>query len=98
MNLESTLRSEIQKAISSLFQHDADQLQIQPTNKEFQGSHTLVCFPLTKMSRKKPEETGQAIGDFLVQHTSIVKEFNVVKGFLNLTLHDAVWVEALSGM
>lgn len=93
MNLNSTLRSEIQKAVSALFGRQTDQLQIQPTNKEFGGSHTLVCFPLTKLTRKKPEETAAAIGEYLVSHTSLVKEFNVVKGFLNLTLGDQVWVE-----
>jgi arginyl-tRNA synthetase len=84
------------KAISSLFDLQVDQLQIQPTNKEFAGSHTLVCFPLTKATRKKPEDIGKAIGDFLVQESSLVKEYNVVKGFLNLTLHDSVWVKTLA--
>src|SRR5690606_13606119 len=95
MTLESTLRLEIQKAVSVLFNHQADQVQLQPTNPEFAGSHTLVCFPLTKVTRKKPEETATTIGEYLVAHTSIVKEFNVVKGFLNITLHDRVWVDTL---
>jgi arginyl-tRNA synthetase len=55
MNLESTLRSEIQKAVSTLFDQAVDQLQLQPTNQEFEGSHTLVCFPLTKISKMNPE-------------------------------------------
>lgn len=95
MTLESTLRSEIQKAIAALFGAQTDQLQLQPTNREFEGSHTLVCFPLARISRKKPEETGHAIGEYLLAHTQLVKAFNVVKGFLNLTLHDTVWVHAL---
>lgn len=95
MSLETTLRSEIQNAISDLFGHQADRLQLQPTNKEFPGSHTLVCFPLTKVSKKKPEETAAAIGEYLVARSAQVKEFNVVKGFLNLTLHDSVWVQTL---
>jgi Arginyl-tRNA synthetase len=96
MTIESKLRSEIQNAISALFGLQAEQLQIQPTNREFEGSHTLVCFPLTKTVRKKPEEIGNAIGEHLVAHSGIVKAFNVVKGFLNLTLHDNVWVKALT--
>lgn len=95
MSIEKTLRSELQKAISSLFDLQTDHLQIQPTNKEFAGSHTLVCFPLTKATRKKPEDIGKAIGDYLVANSSLVKEFNVVKGFLNLTLHDSLWVQTL---
>ena len=95
MSIESTLASEIQKAISALFGQQTDQLQLQPTNREFEGSHTLVCFPLAKISKKKPEDTARAIGEYLVGHTAIVKAFNVVKGFLNLTLRDPVWVRAL---
>lgn len=95
MNLDSTLRSEIQKAVSALFDQQTDNLQLQPTNKEFAGSHTLVCFSLTKITRKKPEETATAIGEYLVSNSAVVKEFNVVKGFLNLTLSDKVWVETL---
>lgn len=94
MTLDSTLRTEIQKAVSALFDQQPD-LQLQPTNKEFAGSHTLVCFPLTRITRKKPEETATAIGEYLVSNSSIVKEFNVVKGFLNLTLSDKIWVETL---
>ena len=95
MNTEKELRAEIQKAISSLFDLQTDQLQIQPTNKEFAGSHTLVCFPLTKATRKKPEDIAKAIGDYLVENSTMVKDFNVVKGFLNITLHDKLWVQTL---
>lgn len=95
MTIDSTLRSEIQKAVTLLSGQETDQLQIQPTNTEFAGSHTLVCFPLTKVTRKKPEDTATAIGEYLLAHSGIVKEFNVVKGFLNITLKDTVWVEAL---
>lgn len=96
MHIENALRTEIQNAIQSLYNLQVDQLQLQPTNKEFGGSHTLVCFPLTKVARKKPEEIGMAIGDFLVTHSKLVKEFNVVKGFLNMSLHDRVWVGTLT--
>lgn len=95
MNLESTLRSEIQGAIKTVFDLSTHNVLIQPTNKEFAGSHTLVCFPFTKIIRKKPEDIGRAIGEYLVTHSSLIKEFNVVKGFLNLTLHDRVWVQTL---
>lgn len=95
MSTDNNLRSELQKAISALFDLQADQLQLQPTNKEFAGSHTLVCFPLTKATRKKPEDIGRAIGGYLVQNSQMVKEFNVVKGFLNLSLYDSIWVRTL---
>ena len=93
MSLDHTLRSEIQKAVSSLFNQSVDNFQIQPTNQEFEGSHTLVCFPLTKISKKGPEETARMVGEHLVQHTDIVERYNVVKGFLNLVLNDNVWLD-----
>jgi len=93
MNLDFTLRTELQKAVSALFGQSIDQLQIQPTNVEFEGSHTLVCFPLTKISKKKPEETAQVVGEYLQMHSGLVSKFNVVKGFLNLSISDAVWVK-----
>ncbi|MBX2945798.1 MAG: arginine--tRNA ligase [Cyclobacteriaceae bacterium] len=92
MNLDITLRSEIQKAVLQLFNNTADQFQLQPTNAEFEGSHTLVCFPLTKVSKKNPEETAKAIGEYLVANTTIVTRYNVVKGFLNLVIADAAWI------
>ena len=91
MNLDATLRSEIQKAITGLFNQPANPIQLQPTNQEFEGSHTLVCFPLAKISRKGPEETARMIGDYLVAHSGIVSRYNVVKGFLNLVISDAAW-------
>lgn len=98
MNLEHSLRSEIQKAITALFNIAIDQLLLQPTNQEFEGSHTLVCFPLTKVSKLKPEETAKAIGDYLVQHSDIVARYNVVKGFLNLVVADKTWTETFASI
>src|SRR5688572_1055283 len=96
MNLESTLRSEIQKALAALFSQSVDQLQLQPTNQEFEGSHTLVCFPLTKISKKNPEETAKAVGEYLVQNAGVVSRYNVVKGFLNLVINDKTWAEVFA--
>lgn len=98
MNLQATLTSEIKKALTALYNQSAEQLQLQPTNQEFEGSHTLVCFPLTKISKKKPEETAQAVGEYLVQHSGIVTRFNVVKGFLNLVVSDKTWAEVFAGI
>lgn len=95
MNIDQLLRAEIQKATAALFEQTPGNLQLQPTNQEFEGSHTLVCFPLTKVSRKGPEETARMVGDYLVQHSGLVNRYNVVKGFLNLVLNDAVWAAAL---
>lgn len=98
INPEGILRAEIQKAIKTVFNVEMETFQLQPTNQEFEGSHTLVCFPLTKVSRKGPEETAKLVGDHLVANSHIVTRYNVVKGFLNLVLHDSVWVQALSSI
>jgi arginyl-tRNA synthetase len=98
MNLDSTLYSEIQKAISDLFNDSVDRFQLQPTNPEFEGSHTLVCFPLTRLSKKSPEETAKLIGEYLVNHGDLVVRYNAVKGFLNLELHDSAWVETFQSV
>ncbi|HRJ31821.1 MAG TPA: arginine--tRNA ligase [Cyclobacteriaceae bacterium] len=93
MNLDLLLRAEIQKAVQQLFNSTVEQLQLQPTNAEFEGSHTLVCFPLTKISKKNPEETAKAIGDYLVSNAPVVSRYNVVKGFLNLVIADEAWIK-----
>jgi arginyl-tRNA synthetase len=96
MNLDQLLRSEISKALKTLFNQTFDDLQLQPTNAEFEGSHTLVCFPLTKVSKKNPEETARVVGEQLLRQSAFVIRFNVVKGFLNLVLSDQLWVTLLS--
>jgi arginyl-tRNA synthetase len=95
MNLDQLLRSEISRAIQTLFNQSVDNLQIQPTNQEFEGSHTLVCFPLTKITRKGPEETARMVGEQLLKDSGLVVRYNVVKGFLNLVMSDRLWVELL---
>lgn len=98
MNLDLTLRTEIQRAVSALFNQHVEQVQLQPTNKEFEGSHTVVCFPLTKVSKKGPEETAKLMGEYLVVNSGIVTRFNVVKGFLNLVISDATWVKVFESI
>lgn len=98
MNLDHILRSELQKAVSDLFSQAITSFQLQPTNQEFEGSHTVVCFPLTKVSRKGPEETATLLGEYLVQHTGIISRFNVVKGFLNLVVADGAWMQVFQSI
>ena len=72
------------------------QLQLQKTKKEFKGHLTLVVFPFLRASKKSPEATAQEIGEYLQKNEPIVESFNVIKGFLNLTIASARWVELLS--
>ena len=95
MNLNKALQEAISVAFKSLFDHDLkpEEVALQATRKEFDGSHTFVCFPYARMSRKSPEETGKLIGEYLTENSAIVAGFNVVKGFLNVVLADQTWLE-----
>lgn len=97
MKIEQSLKQHISQAFQSLFDNvlGAEKISLQPTRKEFAGAYTLVCFPYGKISKKSPEETAKAIGEFLIQNTTEVVGYNVVKGFLNLEIADNVWVEIL---
>jgi arginyl-tRNA synthetase len=72
MNLDTLLRGEIEQAFVALFSKSPESIQLQPTNPEFEGSHTLVCFPLSRISGKNPAETAKSIGDYLVAHSRVV--------------------------
>jgi arginyl-tRNA synthetase len=94
MNIESALKGSLSEAFKFLFDHVvvAEEIKLQPTNKEFKGTHTFIIFPYLKVSRKKPEETGELIGSYLKKNAGIIKDFNVVKGFLNLEISDKNWL------
>ena len=100
MNIEVELLGSVQKAIKELFNADVAeaQLQLQKTKKEFEGSITLVVFPLLRITGKGPEQSGEAIGEWLVANDQTVQSFNVVKGFLNLVLNDAVWIKSFNSI
>ena len=98
MNLELEIRVAVRKAVESLFQQVVETEQVQPTNAEFEGSHTLVCFPITKISKKSPEETAKMIGEYLQTNSGLVSKYNVVKGFLNLSISDAVWAQVFESI
>ncbi len=96
MNIEQQLTLEIHKAVQQLFGASPTDIQLQPTRPEFEGSHTLVCFPLTRLSRKSPNETAQALGEYLMANVPWISAFQVVKGFLNITLSDNAWIKLLA--
>ncbi len=97
MNLELTIQNEVAKAIKELFGTEVElkSIQIQKTKKEFEGDVTVVTFPFTKVSRKSPEQTGEAIGTFLISQNPIITKFNVIKGFLNLSISAEYWTKLL---
>jgi len=85
------------KAVKDLYQTDiaAKDVNLQDTRKEFEGQVTLVTFPFTKVSRKGPEQTGTDIGEYLQKTLTQIAAFNVVKGFLNISLADSYWLDKL---
>lgn len=98
MKIEKLLCNDIQKAIKTLYGQEAtgEQVQLLKTKRDVEGHLTLVVFPLLKISRKKPEDTADEIGRYLVENTESVSAYNVVKGFLNLTIAPKAWIELLS--
>ena len=91
--IEQILHTEIEKCLFKLYSTQNQNIQIQKTRKEFDGDITLVVFPLLRASKKGPEQTCQEIGDFLKNNVKEVNNFNVVKGFLNLSISSEFWID-----
>ncbi len=98
MNIEKLLTAAVVKAIKALYDTDvtADQVQVQKTRPDFEGHLTVVTFPFLRISKKKPEETGEDIAQWLIANTDLVSSFNTVKGFLNLVIAPAQWLQLLA--
>ena len=100
MNIEQKLVASVMSGLKALYSQDvpAAQIQLQKTKKEFEGHLTLVVFPFLRMSKKGPEQTAQEIGEYLQANEPSVSAFNVIKGFLNLTIASSAWIELLNGI
>ena len=98
MKIEDKLVASVINGLKALYGQEVPEkmVQLQKTKKEFEGHLTLVVFPFLKMSRKGPEQTAQEIGEYLKANESAVAAFNVIKGFLNLTIASATWIELLN--
>ncbi len=86
------------QAVKQLYNADIseNQIALQETRKEFEGQITIVTFPVTRFSKKSPEQTGTEIGEYLKTHISAITDFNVIKGFLNICLSDEYWISLLN--
>ena len=100
MNIESGISLAVMTAIQALYGQEvpAKMVQLQKTRSEFEGHLTLVVFPFLKISRKKPEDTATDIGQWLQEHEASVAGYNVVKGFLNLTIAPSAWIGLLGAI
>ncbi len=95
MSIENLLINSVKKAIHSLYNEEItnDQIQIQETRKEYSGDLTLVTFPFLKFSKKSPELTGQEIGEFIKSELSVIEQFSVIKGFINIVISNIYWIK-----
>ena len=100
MNIETLISNAAHDAVKALYGMDATEkmVQLQKTRSEFEGNLTLVVFPFTKVARKSPEQTAEEIGQYLVEHCSAVDKYNVVKGFLNLSVGQGAWLQLLQAI
>lgn len=98
MNIENEIVKATLKVVKELYGQDVDRtaVQLQKTRADFEGNLTLVVFPFLKISKKKPEDTAQEIGERLIKETAVVASFNVVKGFLNLVMSQSAWISLLN--
>lgn len=99
MSIEEKIIAAVQEGMKALYGADvpADQVQLQKTKKEFEGHLTVVVFPFLKISRKKPEQTAQEIGEYLKANVpDVVADFNVIKGFLNIVVSPSSWIGLLN--
>ena len=97
MKIEQQIMTAAQTAVKALYGQDVPEkmVQLQKTRSEFEGNLTLVVFPFVKMSHKSPEQTAQELGEYLQAHCEAISKFNVVKGFLNLSVSVAAWLNLL---
>ena len=98
MKIEDKLVASVISGLKALYGQEIPEkaVQLQKTKKEFEGHLTLVVFPFLKMSKKGPEQTAQEIGEYLKANEPAIAAFNVIKGFLNLTVASATWIELLN--
>lgn len=98
MNIEKTIQSHIAAALKAEFDVEENNIVLQSTKKEFEGTYTFVVFPYVKALRKSPVELGNAIGNYLIANSGVVSAFNVVQGFLNISIADSAWVDLFTGV
>ena len=107
MNIETLISQAATEAVKELYGMDVTEkttdstsrlVQLQKTRSEFEGNLTLVVFPFVKAARKSPEQTAQEIGEYLLKNCSAVEKYNVVKGFLNLSVSQSAWLQLLEAI
>ena len=98
MIFEQEIATITNEALKELFNFEPDEslLTYTQTRKEFDGDFTIVVFPFVRQSKKSPEETGRLIGEYLIKHASFISNYNVIKGFLNITISNEQWLKKIA--
>lgn len=98
MKIENKVTEAVAESLKALYGNELASavIQLQKTKKEFEGHYTLVVFPLLKISKKSPEQTALEIGEYLIANEPAIEKFNVIKGFLNLTISSGCWIDLLN--
>ena len=97
-NIQQQLQLELAKGLKALFQIEVAEIVLQETKKEFEGAYTLVVFPFTKQAGKAPAAIATDLGAYLMANCGIVKAFQVVQGFLNISIQDSAWLDLLASV
>ncbi|MCK0144698.1 arginine--tRNA ligase [Arenibacter sp. F26102] len=98
MNIQEVLTQKVKEAVSSIFKVDLPSVEFQPTRKDFAGDITAVIFPMLRFVKGNPVQIGEQIGQFLKDHVNEVTDFNVVKGFLNITISNEYYLDFFAGI
>ncbi|QHT69205.1 arginine--tRNA ligase [Rhodocytophaga rosea] len=100
IDIESSLQQTIGQGFKELFGTEVPvtDISLQPTRKDFEGTHTFVTFPFAKAAKKNPAETARLLGEYLKEKSHLISSFNVVQGFLNLSIADEAWIEVFKSM
>ena len=93
MNIQEMLTAYVKGAVQNIYDVTLETVEFQPTRKDFEGDITVVCFPMLRQVKTNPVKLGEEIGNYLQEHVTIVNRFNVVKGFLNIVLNDAYYLD-----
>ncbi|MCZ2485759.1 arginine--tRNA ligase [Aquirufa antheringensis] len=97
-NIQQTLQLELAKGLKALFQIEVTEIALQETKKEFEGAYTLVVFPFTKQAGKSPASIATDLGEYMLANCYIVRAYQVVQGFLNLSIQDSAWLGLLASV
>ena len=98
MNIQNTIETKVKEGFSTLYNTEIPSVEFQATRKEFEGDITVVVFPMLRYKKGSPVQIGEDLGKYLVDNVSEITNYNVVKGFLNLVIEDAFYVNFFNAM